>query len=70
VGIPLGDILRSFVKTGWLRKILDAVKGTKITTPGGTDILLDNDHVYPSGQSPFDRTPHKPEPPPVGGRWR
>ena len=69
MAIPVGDILRSFVKGGFLRKILDALKGTKITTPGGTDILLDKgETVYPSKGSPFDSVPHKIEPPTFGRR--
>jgi hypothetical protein len=66
--IPVGDILRAFVKGGWFRRVLDGLKGTKITTPGGTDILLDKgDTVYPSKGSPFDSVPHKMEPPKIGG---
>ncbi len=63
MAFPLGDILRAFVKSGPLRKILDALKGTKITTPGGTDILLDEKPgAFGAGRSPFDSTPHQPGP--------
>lgn len=62
MNFPVGDVLRAFVKAGWFRRLLDALKGTKITTPGGSMIELDQ-NPSPSGQSPFDSTPHKPEPP-------
>ncbi len=64
MNFPLGDVLRAFVKGGWLRSLLDALKGAKITTPSGNTIELDqNQTVFPPGQSPFDSTPHKPSPP-------
>ena len=61
MAIPIGDILRSFVNpNSWFGKILRAIKGTKITTSGGTEILLDKgNQVYPSTGSPLDNTPHK-----------
>jgi hypothetical protein len=71
VGIPVGDVLRAFVKGGILRKILDALKGVKITTPGGTDILLNQgDSAVPPPRTGLDQ-PHKFGPPDItGGRRR
>lgn len=67
MAIPVGDILRMFVKGGFLRKILDALKGTKITTPGGTDILLDQGQGATPPRTGLDQ-PHKFEPPQIGPR--
>jgi hypothetical protein len=57
--VPVGDILRSVVKKGWLRKILDLLKGVKITK-GGTTIVLDERPTV-GGRSSLDQ-PHKPGP--------
>lgn len=65
--IPVGDILRTFVKGGWFRRILDALKGTKITTPGGTDILLNEGQGATPPRTGLDQ-PHKFEPPNLTGR--
>ena len=71
MAFPLGNILRSFIKGGPLRKILDALRGTRITTPGGREILLDEQPgVYPAGRSPFDSAPAKVDPPQMFGRRR
>ena len=67
--IPVGDILRSLKLPGWLRSILNLIKGQKVRV-GGTDILL--------GQKPGGATtphsgldqPHKIEPPKFGGPRR
>jgi len=64
--LPLGDILRALVpsKWGFVRAILEAVKGTKITTKGGTEILLDQRPGIPSDLS----NPHDPSRPTWGRR--
>jgi hypothetical protein len=66
--IPLGDILRSIFKGGWIRKILDATRGRTVSI-GEHDIGLNEGHG-PSkpGESPFDRRPHRPSPRRPGGR--
>jgi hypothetical protein len=75
VAIPVGDILRAIVKPGsWLGRLLSKTKGIKITTPGGTDILLDEGHGYGGGSLPPKRTgldqPAKFGPPSIGGGRR
>lgn len=60
-----------------IQAVLDAVaaiyraffKGKTIKV-GGQDVTLPNQKptVFPSGQSPFDSTPHKLEPPNLGPR--
>ena len=61
---PLGDVLRSFfAPDSFLGKILGALKGTKITTKGGSEILLNEGHgVNRSDPAPFNK-PHTLEPP-------
>lgn len=61
--IPVGDVLRSSSRLpGWLRFILNAVRGTKVRI-GGTEILLDEQPAIRTG---LDK-PHRLEPPKVGG---
>jgi hypothetical protein len=64
VGIPVGDVLRTFVKGGWFRKVLDFLKGSSINV-GGTQIdLSEKDGVVPPLRgSKFDSAPHKFQPP-------
>jgi hypothetical protein len=70
VGIPVGDVLRSFVNpNSFLGRILAALKGTKITTSGGTEILLDERGGATPPRTGLDQ-PHKFEPPAIGGRRR
>lgn len=57
--IPVGDVLRKVVKRGFFRRILDLLKGIKITK-GGTTIVLDEKPGI-GGSSPFEK-PHKPGP--------
>jgi hypothetical protein len=77
MGFPLGDILRAFIKSGPIRKVLDAIRGSKVTLPGGTEILLDRDGnpmggggIYAPKESPFDKTQHRPGPIIVNGPRR
>jgi hypothetical protein len=55
VSIPVGDILRSLLPR-W--KWLGIFRGMKITTKGGTEILLDQGNVPPLRGSQFDSKPH------------
>lgn len=71
---PLGDFLRSLVAPdSVLGKILGALKGSRVKL-GDHDILLNEGHegARPAkpGESRFDSTPHRPAPPPIGGRRR
>lgn len=65
--IPAGDIVRSLKLPGWLRWIMNLVKGVRVQA-GPVDILLDKDH---GGATP-PRTgldqPAKVEPP-KPSRW-
>jgi hypothetical protein len=56
--IPVGDVLRSFVKGGFFRKLLDLVKGTKIKR-GDWEIQLDQEQGI--NDSTLNK-PHKPGP--------
>lgn len=67
--IPAGDIARRFKLPGWLRWVLDLLRGTRIAA-GPVDIQLDQKPgAAPPGQSPLDSTPHPPGPP-IGGPHR
>ena len=66
--IPVGDVLRSVVKGGWLRKLLDLIKGLRITR-GGTTIVLNEGHGATPPRTGLDQ-PGSINPPKVGpGRW-
>lgn len=62
--IPVGDALRKLRLPGWLRWLLNMVKGTKIQA-GPVDIQLDQNQGPSTGPSGM---PHKPGPPLGGGR--
>lgn len=64
--IPLGDILRKLLPS-W--KWLNVLKGISIKR-GDTEILLNDRGGFNTGagETDFDRTPHKPGPPPLGRR--
>lgn len=64
--IPVGDVLRAVVKRGWLRKILDMLKGIRITRGGTTIVLSEKDGATPP-RTGLDQ-PHKFEPPNLTGR--
>ena len=64
--IPAGDILRAFIKRGFLRKILDALKGIRITK-GGTTIVLSEKGGATPPRTGLD-VPHRIEPPNFTGR--
>jgi hypothetical protein len=66
--IPVGDVLRSVVKTGWLRRILDLLKGVRITRGGTTIVLSEKDGATPP-RTGLDQ-PHQIEPPDFTGRQR
>lgn len=77
MAIPVGDILRAFVNpNSWFGRILAKLKGAKITTPGGTEILLDKDQrgdVYGGATPPrtgLDRPAPFNPPDLTGGRRR
>jgi hypothetical protein len=60
--IPVGDLLRSVVKGGFWRKLLDAVRGVEVKVGGTTVVLDENQGSSAPGTSPFDRVPHQPGP--------
>lgn len=66
---PLGDIARAI--GGWFGRIFKHTKGVSINV-GGHEIHLNEGHegAGPSrpGESELDRRPHRPAPPPIGGR--
>lgn len=66
--IPVGDVLRSVVKRGWLRKILDLFKGVRITRGGTTIVLSEREGATPP-RTGLDK-PAKFEPPDIAGRMR
>lgn len=66
--IPVGDVLRSVVKRGWLRKILDLLKGVRITRGGTTIVLSEREGATPP-RTGLDK-PAKFEPPDIAGRMR
>jgi hypothetical protein len=65
--IPVGDVVRSLKLPGWLRWVMNAVKGLRITR-GGTTIVLNEGHGATPPRTGLDR-PAKVEPPKTGGRW-
>ena len=72
MAIPIGDILRAFVKPGsFFGRILAKLKGAKITTPRGTEILLDRRDGATPPRTGLDQ-PHEFGPPDISGgrrRW-
>jgi hypothetical protein len=68
MAIPVGDILRSFVSpTSLFGRLLAKLKGVKVTTPGGREILLNEGQGATAPRTGLDQ-PHKFEPPQFGGR--
>ena len=45
--IPVGDVVRSFKLPGWLRWVMNAVKGLRITRGGTTIVLSQRDGATP-----------------------
>jgi hypothetical protein len=64
--IPVGDMLRSVIKRGFFRKILDALKGIRIGKGDVTIVLSEKGGVPGLKQSQFDSKPHDIEPPQRG----
>lgn len=62
--IPVGDVVRSFKLPGWLRWIMNAVKGLRITR-GGTTIVLNEEHGATPPRTGLDK-PAPFNPPKVG----
>jgi hypothetical protein len=68
MAIPLGDVLRSIVSpTSFFGRLLAKLKGVKVTTPGGREILLNEDQGATAPRTGLDQ-PHKFEPPSFGRR--
>ena len=66
--IPAGDIVRSLKLPGWLRWVMNLVKGVRVQA-GPVDILLDKDQGATPPRTGLDR-PAKFQPPkPGGSRW-
>jgi hypothetical protein len=63
--IPVGDVVRSFKLPGWLRWIMNLVKGVRITK-GGTTIVLSEEQGATPPKTGLDQ-PHQIEPPKLGG---
>jgi hypothetical protein len=63
--IPVGDVVRSFKLPGWLRWVMNAVKGLRITR-GGTTIVLNEGHGATPPRTGLDQ-PDSINPPKVGG---
>jgi hypothetical protein len=63
--IPVGDVLRTFVKRGFLRKILDALRGIRIGK-GNVTIVLSENETPGLKKSQFDSKPANVEPPQRG----
>ena len=63
--IPVGDVVRSFRLPGWLRWVMNAVKGLRITR-GGTTIVLNEGHGATPPRTGLDQ-PAPFNPPKVGG---
>jgi len=59
--IPVGDIVRSFKLPGWLRSIMNLVKGIRITKGRTTIVLSERDGATPP-RTGLDQ-PHKFGPP-------
>ena len=64
--IPAGDIVRGLKIPGWLRAILNFVKGVRVHA-GPVDILLDQRDGATPPRTGLDQ-PHKFDPPRSGGR--
>jgi len=62
--IPVGDVIRSFKLPGWLRWLMNLVKGTKVTTGGVTVVLSETPGATPPGTG-LDQ-PHVMKPPSYG----
>ena len=68
--IPAGDIVRSLKLPGWLRWIMNLVRGVRVQA-GPVDILLDKEPGATPPRTGLDQ-PHRIEPPKPGvggGRW-
>lgn len=63
--IPVGDVVRQFNIPGWLRWLLNLVKGAKIHA-GPVDIQLDQGQGATPPKTGLDQ-PAKFEPPKMGG---
>lgn len=66
--IPAGDIARRFKLPGWLRWVLDLLRGTKIHA-GPVDIQLDQDQGATPPRTGLDQ-PAPVRPPKMGGPLR
>lgn len=66
--IPVGDVVRSFKLPGWLRWVMNLVKGVRITRGGTTIVLSEKDGATPP-RTGLDQ-PAKFEPPDIAGRMR
>lgn len=66
--IPVGDVVRSFKLPGWLRWVMNLVKGVRITRGGTTIVLSEKDGATPP-RTGLDK-PAKFEPPDIAGRMR
>lgn len=62
--IPVGDVVRSFKLPGWLRAVMNALKGIRITRGGTTIVLSERDGATPP-RTGLDQ-PAPVEPPNVG----
>jgi hypothetical protein len=68
MAIPVGDILRSFVNpNSFFGRILAKLKGVKVITPGGREILLNEGQGATAPRTGLDQ-PHKFEPPTLSRR--
>lgn len=67
--IPVGDVVRSFKLPGWLRWVMNLVKGVRITRGGTTIVLSEKDGAMPPPRTGLDK-PAKFEPPDIAGRMR
>lgn len=66
--VPLGDAVRKLSLPGWLRTILNFLKGTRIQA-GPVDILLDKEHGAMPPRTGLDQ-PGTFNPPRIGGPRR
>lgn len=64
--LPVGDAVRRMKLPGWLRWVMNLVKGTRIQA-GPVDILLDQHGGATPPRTGLDQ-PAKFEPPKIGGR--
>jgi len=65
--LPVGDIVRKLRLPGWLRWVMNMVRGVRVHA-GGVDILLDQKGGATPPRTGLD-APHRIEPPKPGGRW-